>query len=107
MIPEIWCMTERLKDYLHFTRKERFGILILVIIILVFAVAPAFFHPLDADADTAALSAFRKQIVMLERIQPRHDQTRGGSFNPAPGPVPPGNFRLMIVSDQIREIIPG
>ena len=58
-----------LREYLAFTKKERNGILILVILILLSLLAPLF-YPLFIHRSKEDASAFAKELAQLKELQP-------------------------------------
>src|SRR5688500_13180242 len=60
-------MRETIKEYLTFSKKERTGILILLSIVLVIAVAPVFYNSKNAGfGDSTALHVFKDQVAVLD-----------------------------------------
>jgi competence protein ComEA len=60
-------MENNWKDYFSFTKKERAGIAMLLMLIAV-AVAAPYFFPAPSPPDTATIEAFNEQKVQLARI---------------------------------------
>ncbi|HTE26753.1 ComEA family DNA-binding protein [Flavitalea sp.] len=60
-------MRETIKEYLTFSKKERTGILILLSIIIIIAVAPSFYSSKNVGfGDSSALHEFKDQIAVLD-----------------------------------------
>ncbi len=74
-------MKENLKAYLNFTKKERTGIAILMMIIMIVAVAPAFFPGGPIVSDSTQLAALNHQILLFEEKQDVSPGHSGGSNN--------------------------
>ncbi len=55
-------MWETIRGYLTFTRKERFGVLFLLLLISILFVAPYFFRPSVGDPDPVAYEKMKKGI---------------------------------------------
>jgi DNA uptake protein ComE-like DNA-binding protein len=63
-------MWETIRGYLTFTRKERFGVLFLLILIFVFFVLPYFLKPSPGDPDPAAYLKLKEDIRKFETRSP-------------------------------------
>ncbi|HEY2349140.1 MAG TPA: helix-hairpin-helix domain-containing protein [Puia sp.] len=63
-------MWETIRGYLTFTRKERFGVLFLLILIFVFFVLPFFLKPSPGDPDPAAYLKLKEDIRKFETRSP-------------------------------------
>jgi competence protein ComEA len=59
-------MWEMIRGYLTFTRKERFGVLFLLILISILFVLPYFFHPSEGQTDQAAYDKMKEGILKFE-----------------------------------------
>ena len=59
-------MWETIRGYLTFTRKERFGVLFLLIIISILFILPYFFRPAVGDPDPAAYEKMKAEIRKFE-----------------------------------------
>ena len=59
-------MWETIRGYLTFTRKERFGVLFLLIIISILFILPYFFRPAVGDPDPAAYEKMKAEIRNFE-----------------------------------------
>jgi competence protein ComEA len=75
-------MRETIKDYLTFSKKERTGILVLIAVVIVTAVAPAFYRSeIMTDHDSTMLIQFKEQITLLDAAD---NQRRADSMS-SPG----------------------
>ena len=59
-------MWETIRGYLTFTRKERYGVLFLLLLISLFFVLPYFFKPAPGDRDPAAYNKIQGDIRKFE-----------------------------------------
>src|SRR5580704_1843905 len=59
-------MWETIRGYLTFTRKERFGVLFLLILICILFVLPYFFRPSVGQKDQAAYDKMKEGILKFE-----------------------------------------
>jgi competence protein ComEA len=59
-------MWETIRGYLTFTRKERFGVLFLLILISILFVLPYFFRPSSGQTDQAAYDKMKEGILKFE-----------------------------------------
>jgi competence protein ComEA len=59
-------MWETIRGYLTFTKKERFGVLFLFILVTVLFVLPYFFRPSVGDSDPAAYEKMKSEIQKYE-----------------------------------------
>ncbi|HTB26466.1 MAG TPA: helix-hairpin-helix domain-containing protein [Puia sp.] len=59
-------MWETIRGYLTFTRKERFGVLFLLLVICILFVLPYFFRPSVGQPDQAAYDKMKKGILKFE-----------------------------------------
>ena len=59
-------MWETIRGYLTFTRKERFGVLFLLLVIFILLVLPYFFRPSVGQPDQAAYDKMKKGILKFE-----------------------------------------
>jgi competence protein ComEA len=59
-------MWETIRGYLTFTRKERFGVLFLLILISILFVLPYFFRPSPGQTDQAAYDKMKEGILKFE-----------------------------------------
>lgn len=57
------------KEYLHFSRKETLGIIILLVIILAIALLPAFFDNGEAELSGNDFEKFRKELASLQATE--------------------------------------
>lgn len=62
-------MNNYLKEYFSFTKKERTGIIVLLVLILVTVAIPYFMSPPSLQTDRAAFEKLRQQIAQLETVQ--------------------------------------
>jgi competence protein ComEA len=62
-------MWETIRGYLTFTRKERFGVLFLLILITAVFVLPYFFKPVPGDPVPAAYQKMKEEIRLLDSRQ--------------------------------------
>src|SRR5450755_1340167 len=74
-------MWEMIRGYLTFTRKERFGVLFLLVLICILFVVPYLFRPSVGDPDPAAYEKMKDGILKFESREPdsshkaiRHDR---------------------------------
>lgn len=77
-------MWEFLNQYFNFTKKERKGILFLILIIALFIVAPYSFSLLEKDAVTDN-SGFEKELAQLKIIIPEEKNYPKTHFSDQPG----------------------
>ena len=61
-------MWETIRGYLTFTRKERIGVLFLLLVISLLFILPHFFKPAPGDPDPAAYDRLKEAIRKLESI---------------------------------------
>ena len=61
-------MDNHWKEYLSFTKKERFGILILLLIIVISVILPFYFSPPAPGA--ATIAEFEQKLALLQSMQP-------------------------------------
>lgn len=73
-------MWETIREYLTFTRKERFGVLFLILVITILFILPYFFKPSVGDPDPAAYEKMKADIRGFE-------SRNRDSSRPAFGPV--------------------
>ena len=59
-------MWETIRGYLTFTKKERFGVLFLFILVIILFVLPYFFKPSVGDPDRAAYEKMKSEIQKFE-----------------------------------------
>ncbi len=59
-------MWETIREYLTFTRKERYGVLFLLVLICILFILPYFFQPHPGDPDPAAYEKLRAGIKKFE-----------------------------------------
>jgi competence protein ComEA len=59
-------MWETIRGYLTFTKKERFGVLFLFILVMILFVLPYFFKPSVGDPDPAAYEKMKTEIQKFE-----------------------------------------
>ncbi|MDP9040468.1 MAG: hypothetical protein M3N30_00705, partial [Bacteroidota bacterium] len=59
-------MWETIREYLTFTRKERYGVLFLLILIIVLFVLPYFFQPRSGDPDPGMYEKMKDGILKAE-----------------------------------------
>ena len=59
-------MWETIRGYLTFTRKERFGVLFLLLVICILFVLPYFFRPSVGQPDQAAYDKMKEGILKFE-----------------------------------------
>ncbi|MET0244179.1 MAG: helix-hairpin-helix domain-containing protein [Flavitalea sp.] len=59
-------MKEQLRAYFSFSRKERIGIIVLIVLICGAGVVPAVIPATSGVEDSASFSEFRRQLAMLE-----------------------------------------
>ncbi len=59
-------MWETIRGYLTFTRKERFGVLFLLLVICILFILPYFFHPSAGQTDQAAYDKMKEGILKFE-----------------------------------------
>jgi len=59
-------MWETIRGYLTFTKKERFGVLFLFILVIILFVLPYFFKPSVGDPDPAAYEKMKTEIQKFE-----------------------------------------
>jgi competence protein ComEA len=59
-------MWETIREYLTFTRKERYGVLFLLILIIILFVLPYFFQPRPGDPDPEAYEKMKDGILKAE-----------------------------------------
>jgi competence protein ComEA len=59
-------MWETIREYLTFTRKERFGVLFLLLVISILFILPYFFKPSVGDPDPAAYEKMKDKIRNFE-----------------------------------------
>jgi competence protein ComEA len=74
-------MWETIREYLTFTRKERFGVLFLLLVISILFILPYFFKPSVGDPDPAAYEKMKTDIRNFESFvrdssQPAFDPAR-------------------------------
>ena len=62
-------MWETIRGYLTFTRKERFGVLFLLLVIIVLFVLPYFFRPAPGDPEPAVYEKVKEAIRELDSRQ--------------------------------------
>jgi competence protein ComEA len=72
-------MWETIRGYLTFTRKERFGVLFLLLLICILFILPYLFQPLPGDPDPAAYEKLKKTVEKPESEKP--DSLSGTSVN--------------------------
>jgi len=63
-------MWETIREYLTFTKKERFGVLFLLLLISVLFILPYLFRPVPGDPDPAAYAKFKEGIKKWESEHP-------------------------------------
>jgi competence protein ComEA len=63
-------MWETIRGYLTFTRKERYGVLSLLLLISVLFVLPYFFRPLPGDPDPASYERMKQAIQQFQMEHP-------------------------------------
>jgi competence protein ComEA len=75
-------MWETIRGYLTFTRKERYGVLFLFLLISIFFVLPYFFKPSPGDRDPAAFKKIEEDIRKFEsRVSDSsHEAYNHGSY---------------------------
>jgi competence protein ComEA len=59
-------MWETIRGYLTFTRKERYGVLFLLVLIIILFILPYFFRPAVGEPDPAAYEKMKEGIQKLE-----------------------------------------
>src|SRR5450432_748502 len=62
-------MWETIRAYLTFTRKERFGVLFLLLIICILFIIPYFFKPVAGSQDPAAFEKYKDGIRNFESVE--------------------------------------
>jgi len=73
-------MWETIRGYLTFTRKERYGVLFLLLIISILFIMPYFFRPSVGDPDPAAYEKMKGAIQKFESENP--DSSRESVHHP-------------------------
>jgi len=61
-------MWETIRGYLTFTRKERFGVLFLLLLICILFFLPYFFRPSIGQPDQSAYDKMKKEILKFESV---------------------------------------
>jgi competence protein ComEA len=59
-------MWETIRGYLTFTRKERYGVLFLLLLIIIFFILPYFFKPSPGDRDPEAYNKMKEEVRKFE-----------------------------------------
>lgn len=72
-------MKSQLKDYLTFSKKERTGIVVLLLLILITCLLPYFIRPAVTKPDEATYRKFQQQVALLQAA------IDSGANNPAHG----------------------
>lgn len=68
-------MWETVRGYLTFTRKERYGVLFLLLLIIIFFILPYFFKPSPGDRDPEAYNKMRGEVRKFEsRSDSSHEE---------------------------------
>jgi DNA uptake protein ComE-like DNA-binding protein len=89
-------MWEKIRAYLTFTRKERLGILLLLLVVLVLFVLPYFLRPAAGSPDQ---QAYRKYEGAIRRFSSAEDPGRGQRSTSGNQPEMPGS--VLRVSDSL------
>jgi competence protein ComEA len=67
--------TEQLREYFTFTRKERNGILVLLILLIIMQGAIVFTHYYKPPKEVADISAFQKEVLAFQQSMQEKDST--------------------------------
>jgi competence protein ComEA len=69
---------ETIRGYLTFTRKERYGVLFLLLLVIILFVLPYFFKPSPGDRDPETYNKIKEEVVKFESRNADTSQEKNG-----------------------------